>query len=154
MADAANATLHTPWDCRWSRFARRTTGDQTRGSLWECVHTDSHVPITAADCASCPFWEYQPTTDNALVEAKMCERAARDRSARQVQGGIRVSLFVLAVIFFACGFVVLTTPLVIPFTITMWFGAATSFMAGVFGNFRSHADGTFRGFLPPRTSSR
>jgi hypothetical protein len=118
------------------------------------MHADSHVPITAADCTSCPFWVYQPTTDNALVAAKMCERAARDRSARQIQGGIRVSLFVLAVIFFVCGFVVLTTPLVIPFTITMWFGAATSFMAGVFGDFRSHADGTFRGFLPPRTSSR
>ena len=34
MADAATTTLHTPWDCRWSRFARRTTREQTRGSLW------------------------------------------------------------------------------------------------------------------------
>jgi len=151
MADAANATLHTPWDCRWSRFAKRTTRDHARGGLWECVHTDARVPISEADCAACPFWEYQPTGDSAIEQAKTCARAVNDRSARQVQGSIRITLFLLAAIFFTCGFIVLTTPLVVPFTITMWLGAATSFMAAVFGNFRSHADGTFRGFLPPRT---
>src|SRR5215204_4792335 len=88
--------------------------------------------------------------NGAIEQARMCERAAKDRSARQIQGGIRVSLFVIAVTFVACGFIVLTEPLAVPFTITMWLGAAMSFMAGVFGNFRSHADGTFRGFLPPR----
>jgi hypothetical protein len=150
MADAATTTLHTPWDCRWSRFARRTTREQTRGSLWECVHSGSPVPITEADCASCPLWEYQPTGEGALEQAKACERAANDRSARKIEGGIRVSLLVIAAVFAACGFIVLTSPLAVPFTMTMWLGAAMSFMAGVFGNFRSHADGTFRGFLPPR----
>jgi hypothetical protein len=109
------------------------------------------VAIAEADCTSCPHFEYQPPLEGALDRVKACERAARERSARQVQGGIRASLFVLAVIFAGCGFVVLTTPVVVPFTITMWFGAAMSFMAGVFGNFRSHANGTFRGFLPPRS---
>ncbi len=150
MADAANATLHTPWDCRWSRFARRTTGEQIRRNLWECEHSGSRVAISEADCASCPYFEYEPPFEAARDVPKACARAARERSVRQIQGGIRVSLFVLAAIFFACGFVVLTSPLVVPFTITMWLGAAMSFMAGVFGNFRSHADGTFRGLLPPR----
>jgi hypothetical protein len=63
---------------------------------------------------------------------------------------VRLILFVLAVIFTACGFVVLTRPLAVPFTITMWMGAAASLMLGIWGNFRSHADGSFRGFLPPR----
>jgi hypothetical protein len=72
MADAASTTLHTPWDCRWSRFARRTTREQTRGSLWECVHTGSRAAITDADCASCPLWEYQPTGEGALEQAKAC----------------------------------------------------------------------------------
>ena len=85
-----------------------------------------------------------------VEQAQACAHAAKDRSARQIEGGIRVSLFVIAVTFAACGFIVLTEPLAVPFTITMWLGAAMSFMAGVFGNFRSHADGTFRGFLPPR----
>src|SRR5687768_700426 len=151
MADIADAILHTPWDCRWSRFARRTTSDQTRGSLWVCVHAGSRVAIAEADCTSCPYFEYQPPLEGALDRVKACERAAKERSARQVQGGIRVSLFVLAVIFAGCGFVVLTTPVAVPFPITLWFGAALSFMAGVFGNFRSHTNGTFRGFLPPRS---
>jgi hypothetical protein len=148
MADAA--TLHTPWDCQYSRFARRTTRQQTRGSLWECVHTGARVPISEAECATCQFWEYQATGNGALEQAKACECAAKDRSARQAEGGIRVSLFVIAAVFAATGFVVLTTPLAVPFTITMWLGAAMAFMAGVFGSFRSYADGTFRGFLPPR----
>ena len=89
MADAASTTLHTPWDCRWSRFARRTraratTREQTRGSLWECVHTGSRVAITEADCASCPLWEYQPTGEGALEQAKACAHAAKDRSAQQL----------------------------------------------------------------------
>jgi hypothetical protein len=29
-------------------------------------------------------------------------------------------------------------------------GAAASLMLGIWGNFRSYADGSFRGFLPPR----
>jgi hypothetical protein len=114
------------------------------------MRTGSREAISEADCATCPHFEYQPPLENALDQAKACARAVRDRSARQIQGGIRITLFVLAAIFFGCGFVVLTTPLAVPFTVTMWLGAAMSFMAGVFGNFRTHADGTFRGFLPPR----
>jgi hypothetical protein len=114
------------------------------------MHTGSREAISAADCARCPHFEYQAPLDGTVDPAKACARAARDRSARQIHVGIRVSLLVMAAIFAACGFVVLTTPLAVPFTITMWFGAAMSFMAGVFGNFGTHADGTFRGFLPPR----
>jgi hypothetical protein len=150
MADTAAAILHTPWDCRWSRFARRTTAGSTRGSLWECVHTGSRVAIGEADCASCPHFEYELPLDRALDRDKACARAAKERAERTVEGGIRLSLIVMAVVFAGCGFVVLTRPLAVPLTITMWFGAAMSFMAAVFGNFRSHADGTFRGFLPPR----
>jgi hypothetical protein len=152
MGNTATATLHTPWDCRWSRFARRTSDDQTRGSLWECAHTGSRVPIAEADCASCPHWEYQSPMEGVLDRATAYERAAaHERAKATIDGGIRVSLLVLAVIFAACGFVVLTQPLAVPFTVTMWMGAAMSFMAAVFGNFRSQADGTFRGLLPPRT---
>jgi hypothetical protein len=150
MGNSATATLHTPWDCRWSRFARRTRADGTRGSIWECVHTGSRVQISEAQCESCPYWEYQPPLEGTLDQARTCERAAKERAARTVEGGIRLSLFVLAAIFAACGFIVLTRPLAVPLTITMWLGAAMSFMAGIWGNFRGHADGTFRGFLPPR----
>jgi hypothetical protein len=69
---------------------------------------------------------------------------------RRLDTGIRLSLFVIAVIFAACGVVILTSPLAVPLTISLWFGAVTSLMLGLWGNFRSHADGSFRGFLPPR----
>ncbi len=151
MADTAAAILHTPWDCRWSRFARRATAEPTRGSLWECVHTGSRVAISEADCASCPHFEYEPPFERALDQEKACARAARERSARTVERGIRVSLLLIAAVFAVCGFVVLTRPLAVPLTITMWLGAAMSFMAATFGDFRTHADGTFRGFLPPRS---
>lgn len=152
MGDTANAIVHTPWDCRWSRFARHTTGAQTRGSLWECKHTGTRVPIDEADCATCPHWEYQAPAEGLLSRAMACERAAqRERGFRTMDGGLRVTLIILAAIFAGSGFVVLTTPLAVPFTITMWLCAATSFMLGIFGNFRTHANGTFRGFLPPRS---
>ncbi len=156
MAHTANAILHTPWDCRWSRFARRsahaqTTAEETRGSLWECVHSGERVPVAEADCENCPFWEFQSPADGLVGRAQACERSlAITPTARHIELGVRLSLFVIAVIFAACGFVVLTSPLAVPFTVTMWFGAVGSFLLGIWGNFRSHADGSFRGFLPPR----
>jgi hypothetical protein len=151
MADTATAILHTPWDCRWSRFTRRTAGDGKRGGLWDCIRTAERVPISDTDCESCPFYEYRPPTEGLLDVVKASERAAKkERATRAVEIGVRMSLFVMAVIFAACGIVVLTTPLAVPFTISMLLGAAASLMLSIWGNFRSHADGSFRGFLPPR----
>lgn len=152
MADTATAILHTPWDCRWSRFARRTAGEGKKGGLWDCIRTGERVPISEADYESCPFYEYRPPSEGLLDVVKACQRAAtKERSASAVENGVRLSLFVLAVIFAACGFVVLASPLAVPLTISLWLGAAASLMLGVWGSFRRHADGSFRGFLPPRT---
>ena len=148
MADTA--LLHTPWDCKWSRFARRATAQQARGDLWECVHDGERQPIAEADCEACPFWEYQSPFEGLIAREKTCARAAELQVTRRLEHGVRLSLFVIGFIFAACGFVVLTQPLAVPFTVSLWLGAACSFILGVFGNFRSHADGTFRGFLPPR----
>jgi hypothetical protein len=151
MADTATAILHTPWDCRWSRFARRTAGDGKRGGMWDCIRTAERLPISESDCESCPHYEYRPPTEGLLDVVKARQRvAAKERLTRAVEMGVRVSLFVMAVIFAACGLVVLTTPLAVPFTVSMLMGAAASLMLGIWGNFRSHADGSFRGFLPPR----
>lgn len=147
MGHTATPILHTPWDCRWSRFARRTTAEARRGGLWECVHSGERVAVTEADCESCPFWEYQPANEGVVERTSAC---ARSRAARRIETGIRLTLFITAVIFAATGVVVLTRPLAVPLTISLWFVAATSLMLGTFGNFRTHADGSFRGFLPPR----
>jgi hypothetical protein len=151
MAHTGTAILHTPWDCKWSRFARRTKADEKRGGLWECLHSGEPVPVADADCETCPFWEYQPPSEGLVDRADARSRAlATARAARRVEAGIRLSLIVIAAIFAACGVVVLTEPLMVPLTISLWLGAMTSLMLGIWGNFRSHADGSFQGFLPPR----
>jgi hypothetical protein len=142
-------TLRTPWDCRWSRFA-----DHPRpGALWVCEYTGVRVAIETADCATCPHWEFQPPAEGiegrAYAQTCACESRGA-RATRALELGIRASALVTAVIFAACGFVLLTSPLAIPFTISLWMGAAASLLLGIWGNFRSHANGTFRGFLPPR----
>lgn len=151
MADTATAILHTPWDCRWSRFARRTAGDGKRGGIWDCIRTAERVPICESDCESCPHYEYRPPTEGLLDVVKARQLvAAKERATRAVEIGVRLTLFVMAVIFAACGIVVLTTPLAVPFTVSMLMGAVASLMLGIWGNFRSHADGSFRSFLRPR----
>jgi hypothetical protein len=150
MADTATWILHTPWDCRWSRFARRTTGQPERVGLWDCVHSGERLPIREADCATCPFWEYQPPLEPPADHARACERrAAKARAERLVEHGVRLSLFVLAAIFAVCGILVLTSPLAIPLTIALWMCAATTLLLSIRGNFRKLADGSFRGFLSP-----
>jgi hypothetical protein len=115
------------------------------------VHSGERVAVSEADCETCPFWEYQPPVDGAADREQAWQRSlASDRAARRIETSVRLSLFVMAAIFAACGFIVLTGPLAVPLTISMWFGAAASLMLGIWGNFRSHADGSFRGFLPPR----
>jgi hypothetical protein len=115
------------------------------------VHSGERVPVAEADCEICPFWEYDQPVEGVADRTKACERAhAPTRAARRIDAGIRLTLFLTAVIFAACGFVVLTRPLAVPLTISLWFVAAASFMLGIWGNFPSHADGSFRGFLPPR----
>jgi hypothetical protein len=93
MANTAIGILHTPWDCRWSRFARRTSGQQERGGLWDCVHSGERLPIRESDCETCPFWEYQPPLEALADHARACEqRAARTRATRLLERGVRLSL--------------------------------------------------------------
>jgi hypothetical protein len=145
------AILHTPWDCKWSRFARRSTGPQTRGGLWDCVHSGARTPIAEADCETCPYWDFQSPLEGSDDRTLACERsAAIERSTRALEFGVRLSLFGLAALFAFCGLIVLTQPLAVPLTISLWIGAVVSLMLGIWGNFRSYADGSFRGFLPDR----
>jgi hypothetical protein len=80
MADTATAIVHTPWDCRWSRFARRsahapTTAKETRGGLWECVHSGERVPVAETHCAKCPLWEYQQPIGGVVDRSTPCARS-------------------------------------------------------------------------------
>jgi hypothetical protein len=80
---ATTAILHTPWDCRWGRFARRTTGEGKRGGLWDCVRTGVREPISQTDCESCPFYEYHAPSD-ALAARNKAASERRRRNARRM----------------------------------------------------------------------
>jgi hypothetical protein len=118
--------------------------------LWECVRSGERLPIADTDCETCPNWEYEAPFEGLIDRAKTSE-GAESRATRAVERGVRLSLFVIAVMLAVCGFVVLTRPMAVPLTIGLWMGAAVSLMLGIWGNFRSQADGSFRGFLRPRT---
>jgi hypothetical protein len=147
MSRTAIATLQTPWDCRWSRFGRtRSTGSNTGAEgLWVCVYGDgARRPIRDSDCETCPNWEYAPplerSTSGSSAQALVQSRSIvgclhENRTRKRLEIGTRVAALALAAIFAGTGFVVLTRPLAIPLTISLWMGAVTSFGLGVWGRF-------------------
>jgi hypothetical protein len=64
-ADAmiATATLHTIWDCRWSRPGYRLLGVEEHlqpETLWVCDRHGERRGVTEVDCENCPHWEARP----------------------------------------------------------------------------------------------
>lgn len=150
MSRTATATLHSPWDCKWSRFGRVHASSPTAPaeSLWVCVYPDGSTrrAIDVAECATCPHWEFDPPAvaneaqavpavvrTDAAASAVVC--ACRARTERRLEIGVRITALLLAFIFAATGFVILTRPLAIPLTIALWLCAASSFLLGIWGNF-------------------
>jgi hypothetical protein len=135
MSEIATATLQTPWDCKWSRFGRirSTNPAKPAEGLWVCIYNNTpRLPVTASDCETCPHWEYQdPIACAAAVAA--CSPACRHEE--RLETGTRVAALVLATVLAATGGAVLTRPLAIPLTISLWMGALGSFLLGIWGTF-------------------
>jgi hypothetical protein len=66
MSHNVIAPLHTPWDCRWSRFGRMTGKSRPPEGLWVCVYTSARVPIVESTCEACPYWDYLPPLQAVL----------------------------------------------------------------------------------------
>jgi hypothetical protein len=62
MSGTATVTLHTPWDCKWSRFGRiHAAPNAPAEGLWVCVYPDgTRRSIDASRCETCAYWEYDP----------------------------------------------------------------------------------------------
>lgn len=71
MSDKAATTLHTPWDCRWSRFGRRRACE----SFWVCTFATTRIPIGPSDCETCPYWDFQPPLEALVLVAAGHDRA-------------------------------------------------------------------------------
>jgi hypothetical protein len=137
MARTATATLQTPWDCKWSRFGQvRAEGLKGRAEgLWVCVYPDESTrrPIGVSECETCPHWEYNPPATAHAATVGACP--AMTRTDQRIEVGVRVAALVTAIVLAAMGFAVLTRPLAVPLTITLWIGAASCFMLGIWGRF-------------------
>ena len=84
MTTHAVATLHTPWDCRWSRFGRRRSLNPHKPveGLWVCIFSTTRIPINAGDCEMCPYWEFQQPLET-LVPLSNASDSGDTRSSRE-----------------------------------------------------------------------
>lgn len=144
----ATAILHNAWNCRWSRPAQRMTGLSAAvqpENLWVCVHEGTRRPVSDDECAHCSQWDTFATTADpvavfplshrVLAEAPRIDvRVAFNRDA-VARGALRAVLVLIAIVFAAIGFTVLTSALAIPFTVALWLCAATSLGFAAFGRF-------------------
>lgn len=115
MATTAPAPLQFVWECKWSRVQSPLTTDADR---WLCAHEGAPCAVDEEKCRTCPHWEYGygPAADDHLTMPKLSVPGRR--------GWLQAVILLNAVIFLVCGFVVLTSPLAIPLTVSMWLGAA------------------------------
>ena len=149
MSRTAIATLQTPWDCKWSRFGRIHASRSTPAEgLWVCVYPDgTRHSINPVECETCGHFEYEspfsvpserratttPARDRIVAACPSCPSPSRIEKG--LDFGVRVVALALAVVFASTGFVVLTRPLAIPLTISLWMGALVCFLLGIWGNF-------------------
>jgi hypothetical protein len=141
----ATATVHTVWDCRWSRPGHHITGiaDALQPeTTWVCVREGGRAAICEDDCARCSRWEpltamaaLATTHSGAIFSDHGAETALVPRVSAPARVTLRAVLLILAVGFVAIGVSVLTAPLMVPFTVTLWLCAAAFAGLAVFGRF-------------------
>ena len=123
----ALVVLQPVWDCRWSRNGYHLTGvsdrQQPEGE-WVCVREGTRRPVTDIECRTCPHWELTPGTH---VHAHATQRVAASGEVtvdRVLALSTQTVLVMTAVFFVAIGFVTLTQPMAVPFTVSLWLCAA------------------------------
>ena len=129
MARTAIATLQPVFDCRWSQQGHRLSGvteaDQPE-SLWVCVRDGIRRRLQPDECATCPHWELAPATPVTVVPtAALVATGATPRpGARLALAATWLFVVLSAVTLLGMGLVILTSPLMIPFTVALWLSAA------------------------------
>ena len=129
MATTALVMLQPVWDCRWSRNGYHLTGvsdAQQPEAAWVCVREGTRRNVSDAECRTCPHWELAPgTRAHAHVEPRVAAWSEIG-VGRVLAMSTQAMLVLTAVLFIAIGFVALTQPMAVPFTVTMWLCAAAS----------------------------
>lgn len=146
MARTAIATLQVVWDCHWSQPGHRLTrvpeAEQPE-SRWVCTRDGHRRSIDERECETCAFWERGddavtlqavPVAASASAPA-LATSAVPDDARRALDLASRLVTFVTAVVLAASGFTILTGPLMIPFVVVLWLGAAAFGAFTFYGRF-------------------
>jgi hypothetical protein len=144
MARTAIATLQTIWDCRWSQPGHRLNGvpdaKQPEGT-WVCVREGARRTIDEDECATCAHWELAHTapltaapTAAAAITSPVVVGVQSTRLDRALHLMTWACIVLTALVLGAAGLAVLTSPLAIPLTITLWLTAATIIGFAATGN--------------------
>lgn len=127
MARIAIATLQPVFDCRWSRPGHRLSGvaaaDQPE-SAWVCVREGIRRRLQADECDTCPHWEMETPAPAVVHEAAAPSPTALPRRAQLMIAGTWLFACLSAITLLVMGFVVLTSPLLLPVTVALWLTAA------------------------------
>ena len=141
MARTAIATLQTAWDCRWSRPAfqlEKTVGIARPEATWVCTRDGARQLIDPHDCETCPFWEKDdiatpPAATRMMEDVATSAVATRTRVDRLLYVAAWMLIGLSAVVFFAVGLSILTTPVSVPVTLALWLAGAAIVGFGVTG---------------------
>ena len=123
MATTALVRLQPVWDCRWSRSGHRLTAvadAQQPESVWVCVREGIRRSVSDTECRTCPHWELNPGTLPTASVAAWAGAARQIAAGRALALTTQAMLVLTAVLFAAIGFVTLTGPMAVLFTVTMW----------------------------------
>ena len=135
MARTAIATLQPVWDCRWSRPGHRLTGVSDRvqpESTWVCIREGARRNLRDDDCTTCAHWELGEASTQAGAVALQVATPVTIAPQDLARVSLRAVLVLIAITFIATGVAVLTRPLAMPLTISLWLSAAAMLGLAVF----------------------
>jgi hypothetical protein len=130
MSRIAIATLQNGWDCRWSRPDDHAGPTSPAGESVVCDRTGVQRRVSLAECEGCVHWEYAHKAPEtvAMAAASLHEPILLTESPSLVARGFYLATWVAivatAALLVAGGLAVLTTPLAIPVTVTLFLSAA------------------------------
>jgi hypothetical protein len=142
MARIAIATLQPVWDCRWSQPGHRITGVSDAAqpeTRWVCVREGHRRNIDEQECETCGHWELAGAGALSVSPAgtltAQVSAPGLEHQHRALDLWSRVVTLLTAALLAASGFVLLTGPLMIPFVVVLWLGAAAFGAFTFFGRF-------------------
>jgi hypothetical protein len=130
MSRIAIATLQNGWDCRWSRPDDNPGPTSSASESVVCERTGVQRRVSLAECEGCVHWEFAHSAPEtvAMAAASLHEPVLLMEPPSLMSRGLYLATWVAivatAALLIAGGLTILTTPLAIPITVTLFLSAA------------------------------